>query len=76
MDAEEAPKSLIPEKMKKFARAARTTDVTMSDILVFPEFKIVWIESPLKNINGKTMIAVIIESINKSAIGEILASTF
>ena len=66
----EAFKFFIPEKIKKLATAAKITERRMSQRLVLPELNRVFIEPLSKNTNGKRIIAINNESINKRAIGE------
>ncbi len=71
MDAVDAPKILIPEKIKKFASAAKTIEPMINAIFVGPELNTAFIEPLLKNTNGNMIIAVITELMNNSVIGQI-----
>lgn len=70
IDAVDAPKLLILEKIKKFASVAKMTEPIINNRLVEPEFSTAFIEPLLKNINGNISIAVITESMNTNVIGD------
>ena len=57
MEALSAPKSFIPEKMRKLATVAKMTDRTMSNKMVLPEDKIDRMDPWSKNRKGNTRIA-------------------
>lgn len=76
IDAVEASRFLIPEKIKKFAKVARTIETITKIQFVFPETNTSLIEPLLKNKKGNMMIAVIIELMKTSVAGAIFTKTF
>jgi len=76
MDAVEAPNIFMPEKMRKLASAAKTTEATMSQRMVPREEKMVFIDPPSKNKKGNTSIAVNSELIKRYASGDEPESIF
>lgn len=69
IEAVEAPRIFIPEKIKTFATVARMTVRIIKNKLGLVTIKTFFIEPWLKNINGETTNAAIIESINTKTTG-------
>ena len=70
MEAVEASKFLMPEKIKKFAKVARTMEIIIKNQVVLPKFSKFFTDPLSKNTNGSIITAAKIESINKRVSGE------
>ena len=70
MEAVEASKFLMPDKIKKFAKVAKAIEIIIKDQVVLPECSKFFIDPLSKNTNGNIIIAAKIESINKRVNGE------
>ncbi len=71
IEAEDAPTDFMAEKIKKFAKMARSMDRTIRDKFVFPEESNVFIELWSKKTIGNITIAAIKESTNTNVIGDV-----
>ena len=76
IDAVDAPSILIPEKIKKLANVAKTTETKISPRLSFPEPSKTFIDCESKNNIGKVIIAMSTESIKSKDNGETLSNIF
>src|SRR3989344_1501278 len=76
IEAMDAPSILIPEKIKKFANVARTTERKISPRLSFPDPSKTFIDYESKSSIGKVIIAMSTESIKSKDNGETLSKIF
>ena len=70
IEAADAPKLLMPEKIKKFANVAKSAEIRINDKVVFPEPNKDFKELLLKNIKGNVINVAKNEVPNKRIIGE------
>ncbi len=76
MEAVEAPKIFIPEKIKKVASAPSSIEIKTSQRFSLPESNNIRIGSGLRIINGMETSSMIKESIKIKANGETLVNIF
>lgn len=76
MEASDAFRFLILEKIRKFAKVAKTPETIISSRTVFPELITFFKCSPLEITKGKVITAAKSELINKRVMGEILERIF
>ncbi len=76
IEAVEAPRVFIPEKIRRLAMAAKTTSARINQRFAFPDIRTFFIDPSLQNINGNMIIAEITELMNKRVIGETFERIF
>ena len=76
IDAVDAPSILIPEKIKKFANVAKTTEIKISPKLNLPDPSKIFIDCESKSSIGKVIMAMSTESIKSRDNGETLSKIF
>ncbi len=76
IDAVDAPSILIPEKIKKFANVAKTTERKISPRLSFPDPSKTFIDCELRSNIGKVIIAMSTELMKSKDSGETLSNIF
>ena len=76
IDAVDAPSILIPEKIKKFANVAKTTEIKISPKLNLPDPSKTFIDCESKSSIGKVIMAMSTESIKSRDNGETLSKIF